>query len=270
MERGTPAVDILMYIGDDYAHRPNESREFFGGRYKYDYLNQDALMTRLDRLSFKVLWVPEGTYLEPATEEFLKGLEPKGIRVVRGDFTPDWPSPLDEIGEKPTLGWYERIDGGQKIFFTAETSGVSSLVYPLAVEPGLGWWKDMGKDAKEKSFSGTKEYRSKFRCQVDVAAGGGRAVLDLGEVRDWATVRVNGQEVARLWHRPYRCEIGGFLREGDNEISVSVTSTWYNQLIYDGSLKDSERTTWTIGGPGPTYPLSESGWKGPLKICITY
>ena len=47
LERGVPGVDILMYLGDDLNHKPSESRLLFGNRYKYDYLNADALTTRL-------------------------------------------------------------------------------------------------------------------------------------------------------------------------------------------------------------------------------
>jgi hypothetical protein len=85
LERGRPAVDILMYLGDDVNHKPSERELLFGNRYKYDYLNFDALATRLevkdgklvfpDGMSYRVLWIPEGTHLTPNTKRILGELE---------------------------------------------------------------------------------------------------------------------------------------------------------------------------------------------------
>ncbi|MBR3222802.1 MAG: alpha-galactosidase, partial [Kiritimatiellae bacterium] len=147
LERGVPAVDILMYLGDDVNHKPSESKLLFGNRYKYDYLNNDVLMNALDvadgRLvvgacpgcepqtdspTYRVLWIPKGTFLLPATEAKIAALAAKGARVVRGDFEPDWPSPVKAmLGVEPSglRGWYQRRDGDEDIFFIVEANGRS-------------------------------------------------------------------------------------------------------------------------------------------------
>ena len=61
-------MDILIYLGDDVNHKPSEKELLFGNRYKYDYLNSDALMTRVDvkdgrivfpdGMNYRVLWIP--------------------------------------------------------------------------------------------------------------------------------------------------------------------------------------------------------------------
>ncbi len=38
-----------------------------------------------------------------------------------------------------------------------------------------------------------------------------RIFLNLGAVRDWATVYVNGRKVCDLWCNPYECEVTDFL-----------------------------------------------------------
>ena len=48
---------------------------------------------------------------------------------------------------------------------------------------------------------------------------------------------------------PYRCEIGAFVKDGDNELRVDVTSTWFNRLAYDSGLPEKDRKTWTIAAP---------------------
>ena len=64
-----------------------------------------------------------------------------------------------------------------------------------------------------------------------------------------ADVFVNGREVRTLWGYPYRCEIGAFVKDGDNELRVDVTSTWFNRLDYDSGLPEKDRKTWTIAAP---------------------
>jgi hypothetical protein len=135
LERGVPVADILMYLGDDVNHKPSESTLLFGNCYKYDYLNNDVLMNALDvvdgRLAigacpgcepqtdsptYRVLWIPKGTFLLPATEAKIAALAKKGARVVRGDFEPDWPSPVKAmLGIEPSelRGWYQRRDGDE-------------------------------------------------------------------------------------------------------------------------------------------------------------
>ena len=99
-------------------------------------------------------------------------------------------------------------------------------------------------------------------------------MLDLGEVRDFARVFVNGHEVAALWAEPYRCDIASFVKEGVNEIRVEVTSTWFNRLAYDFVLPPEKRKTWTIWNVGgrtppcllPDAKLRPSGLLGPVRL----
>ena len=60
-----------------------------------------------DGMSYRVIWVPKGTFLLPSTEAKLGELEKKGARIVRGDFVPDWPSPLEALGLRVSdvAGW---------------------------------------------------------------------------------------------------------------------------------------------------------------------
>lgn len=55
-------------------------------------------------------------------------------------------------------------------------------------------------------------------------------VLDLGDVRESARVRINGQEVATLFAVPYRCPVGKYLRAGQNTLEVEVTNLPANRI----------------------------------------
>ncbi|MCQ2162974.1 MAG: glycosyl hydrolase family 2 [Bacteroidales bacterium] len=55
-------------------------------------------------------------------------------------------------------------------------------------------------------------------------------VLDLGDVRESAVVRINGEQVACLWAVPYRISVGQWLHEGVNSIEVDVTNLPANRI----------------------------------------
>jgi len=325
LEKGRPVADILWYLGDALSHRPSERDDLFGNGYKYDYLNSDVLLNGLDvadgrivviptistgrlvlnptikqsdnqTISYRVLWIPEGTFLLPKTEARLAELAKKGARIVRGNLTPDW-APQLAGGD---VFWYERQDGDDVCYFIAAKErgfkgalalrdlggdvtldlarGESRFVRKadLAVRPPvrrelatladwsrpLGAWKDLPGTDEEKSFSGTRRYVAK----VARPAANGKIELDLGRVAHWARVFVNGRHVADLWCEPYRCDVTPQLTDGVNEIAVEVTSTWYNRLCYDAGRPAQERQTWTVAGPKSGEPLHDSGLIGPVKL----
>ena len=61
--------------------------------------------------------------------------------------------------------------------------------------------------------------------------------LDLGEVRDFAEVTVNGRTFPALWRPPYRVDITDALTGGERlDVSVRVANLWPNRLIGDDIL----------------------------------
>lgn len=55
-------------------------------------------------------------------------------------------------------------------------------------------------------------------------------LLDLGDVRETARVRINGRNVATLWSVPYTVFVGKYLLEGRNTIEIEVTSLPANRI----------------------------------------
>lgn len=55
-------------------------------------------------------------------------------------------------------------------------------------------------------------------------------MLDLGDVRESARVRVNGREAGCVWSVPMQIEVGHLLRPGKNEIVVDVTNLQANRI----------------------------------------
>ncbi len=55
-------------------------------------------------------------------------------------------------------------------------------------------------------------------------------VLDLGDVRESARVRINGQEVGTAWAVPFRLKVGRYLHPGTNRIEIAVTNLPANRI----------------------------------------
>ena len=97
------------------------------------------------------------------------------------------------------------------------------------VRPG-GWRKTLG-----DWFSGDALYRTVFRWRGDSEKG---AYLDLGDVRYACEVRLNGCPLGRRMWRPFRFDLTGVLRRGDNLLEVMVSNTRANSLAAPGVLED--------------------------------
>ena len=55
-------------------------------------------------------------------------------------------------------------------------------------------------------------------------------VIDLGDVRESARVRINGQDAGTAWAVPYQLKVGKLLKPGKNTIEVEVTNLPANRI----------------------------------------
>jgi hypothetical protein len=129
----------------------------------------------------------------------------------------------------------------------------------------LASWTE-NSEAGVRYFSGSGTYRTIFRLSRNALSDGSRILLDLGDVRELAVVKVNGEALGTLWHSPYRIDVTDALQRGVNTLEVEVTNLWVNRLIGDmqpGATKIAFTT-------GPTYsaaaPLRPSGLLGPVNL----
>jgi len=92
-------------------------------------------------------------------------------------------------------------------------------------------------------------------------------VLDLGEVKVLAAVKLNGHDLGVVWKTPYALDITRALQSGKNSLEVRVVNTWVNRLVTDAGLPAEKRLTWTTDNPyHPSDPLLPSGLLGPVFL----
>ena len=115
----------------------------------------------------------------------------------------------------------------------------------------LGDWSQYALE----SYSGGAVYRKRFTLTHEQLQG--EVVLDLGVVNTTAEVAVNGQVVGVQLARPYRFDITDQVREGENELEVTVYNTLAN--YFSTGPYDSEYVF-----PGQTV----SGLLGPVTVSF--
>jgi hypothetical protein len=69
-----------------------------------------------------------------------------------------------------------------------------------------------------------------FDLPRDLDAAGGRLLLDLGDVREVAEVRLNGRDLGVVWKAPFRVDTNDAVRPRGNWREVGVVNPWRNRL----------------------------------------
>jgi hypothetical protein len=153
-----------------------------------------------------------------ATEVYVQ-LQPGDSRVLRcfenrkasGDA---WPYLTDAAAPVPIAGTWQIdfIDG----------SGGSTTPAAIKTEK-LASWTTLGDDAA-RTFAGTARYRIEF----DLPAAQSEVIdwqLNLGDVRESARVKVNGQDAGVAWSLPFTLNVGRLLKPGArNVLELEVTN----------------------------------------------
>ncbi len=160
------------------------------------------------------------------------------------------------------------IDGTWRIHFMEKPSLGES--FKIETDELKSWTNFSQREIKY--FSGTARYSQTFTLSRN-STEKGRVYLDLGNVQEIATVRLNGSEITTCWIAPFRADITDYLKDGDNKLEIDVSNMWPNRLIGDGKLPKDERLTRTniktFDGPDAEKHLRVSGLLGAVKLQFT-
>jgi hypothetical protein len=152
--------------------------------------------------------------------------------------------------------------------------GGPALPAPFTTETLASWTE--APDQKAENFSGTACYSTAFT--LDNASEADDWLLDLGDVRESARVRINGSDVGTLFSLPFQALAGAFLKGGENRIEVEVTNLASNRI----RALDQESEAWRImkdaniatvrgklapqGFDAANWPIKASGLLGPVRL----
>jgi hypothetical protein len=153
----------------------------------------------------------------------------------------------------------EEIAGPWTVSFDPKWGGPESSQFESLVD----WTKRP--ESGIKFYSGTAVYRKSFDAPTTFA---GKSVwLDLGDVRELAEVKVNGQSCGITWAPPFRVDISRVLKAGANQLEVEVVNFWPNRIIGDVQLPKEKRLTKTnIRKLTSENQMMRSGLFGPVKL----
>lgn len=101
--------------------------------------------------------------------------------------------------------------------------------------PRLVSWTDHS-DEGIRYFSGWAVYSRTLDVPAGMAAKSRHIELDLGTVKHFAEVTLNGKRLGTLWKAPFRLDVTGVLKAGRNTLEIKVTNLWPNRLIGDEQL----------------------------------
>ncbi len=96
-------------------------------------------------------------------------------------------------------------------------------------------WSDHP-DTGVKYFSGSADYDITFDVPSDLFAKNRAVYLDMGTVKNFAEVTLNGAHYDVLWKPPFRLDVTNRLHPGPNSLHVRVTNLWPNRIIGDEQL----------------------------------
>ena len=201
---------------------------------------------------------------------------------------PQWETTVAANGSPVVKAWSNgqielRTAGGKMLHADAanlpapqELTGSWNLSFPpnwgappaVALDKLISWTDHTDKGVRY--FSGTATYDKEIEISADRLNAGRELWLDLGAVKNFAEVSLNGQNFDVLWKPPFRVNITSAAKPGVNKLIDKDTNLWPNRLIGDEQLPpDCEWNgkqlaawpQWMLDGkPSPTGRLTFTTW----------
>ena len=159
----------------------------------------------------------------------------------------------------PTVPKPARLAGPWEVQFTSGLGAPQRVTFQQLKD-----WTQRSEEAI-RYYSGTATYRKTFILPASME--GKRLSLDLGEVRDLATVRLNGRNLGTVWLAPWRVDVAAAARPGDNLLEIDLVNPWNNRLVGDAKLPPAKRYTFLAKDTLPkNAPLLPAGLLGPVTL----
>jgi hypothetical protein len=166
--------------------------------------------------------------------------------------------PAQDVGISEGLATSYRMEKSWTLQFDTASGGPAKLIQ---MEELRDWTRT--KDTAIKFYSGTVVYSNSF----DAYRVTDNMWLELTDLHDIATVKVNGKDCGTLWVAPYTLNITEAIKKGINTIEIAVTNTWHNRLIADNIFPPDRRRTFTTAPFRlDRKPLLPAGLIGEVRV----
>ena len=247
-----------------YVHRKSPTQEFYWINNRNDRVeNVEASF----RVAGKIveIWHPETGKIEQASYAFADGrtkvplhLEPNdAVFVVFKDKTTKSARTIAQ----PKETQLSAIEGNWNLKFQKDLGAPAEITVDK-----LASWTDNA-DAGVKYFSGTGTYSKMINAPASWFKKDAHLWIELGDVKNLAEVIVNGKSLGIVWKKPFRVDVTGALKPGNNTLEIKVTNLWVNRLIGDQQPGIEKKYTYTtMAFYNANSPLLPSGLLGPVRI----
>ncbi len=221
------------------------------------------------------LWHPDTGQVEPADYVIIQDRTTVSLHLAEREavfvvFRQAAGSPSRTL-PRPETVVAATVDGPWDVSFLPNL-GAPANIQLAQLEP----WS-ANSDEGVKYYSGTATYSKAVQAPDAWFRPGAKVLLDLGRVNDIAEVSLNGTPLATLWKPPYRLDLTGALRPGENRLEIKVTNQWTNRMMGD-RLAQSGKAVLTGGGAqagmigargGAARTVPQSGLLGPVTVVLS-
>jgi hypothetical protein len=160
----------------------------------------------------------------------------------------------------PELMPVQEISGSWEVAFDPKWGGPEKVTFDTLQD----WTKRS--ESGIKYYSGIATYRNSFQVSE---LPKGTAYLNLGTVQDMARVKLNGKDLGVVWCAPWRIEVTGAIKAGNNQLEIEVVNRWPNRMIGDKQPADANLRRYTFSTHDPynaQSALVPSGLLGPVRV----
>ena len=247
-----------------YVHRKLPMQEFYWINNRNDRVENVEATFRVAGKSVEI-WHPETGKIEQASYAFADGrtkvplhLEPNdAVFVVFRENTTKTARTIPQPKETQLTA----IEGNWNLNFQKDRGAPAEI----SVDK-LASWTDNA-DAGVKYFSGTGTYSKMINASASWFKKDAQLWIELGDVKNLAEVIVNGKSLGIVWKKPFRIDVTGALKPGENTLVIKVTNLWVNRLIGDQQPGINKKYTYTTEAfYKANSPLLPSGLIGPVRI----
>jgi hypothetical protein len=211
------------------------------------------------------LWHPDTGDIEPAP--YNMGVVQTGVPLHLDPFGSVFvvfrhpASATSRSRERPTPVVLGTLSGPWQVAFPPNWGAPSKIRFDTLVS-----WSAHA-DEGVKYFSGTATYSKDFDVPKAWLQAPSRHVLDLGRVKEFAEVFLNGKPLGILWKAPFQADVTQALRIGPNHLEIRITNLWPNRIIGDEQPSAQRKYTFTAYKVfTKDSPLLESGLLGPVTV----